>query len=195
MPGSKKGSARQDGLQERIKAIAAEEQGGQLQQRQQGEEGESEGSEEEGEEEDSEAGLEIDSGDDDDDEEEEEQEVEEEGKQGEGSGRQGQGGQQAGAGGSGSEGEEEEGEDMLGAVRRISGSGTSTREEATEGGGLKSAGGALGADVGVGDDEAALCASLFRGANIFLAREVPREPLALVIRCAGNLARSRRVCV
>ena len=52
--------------------------------------------------------------------------------------------------------------------------------------GLSSAGGALGTEVGAGDDEGALCASLFRGVNVFLSREVPREPLALVIRCVTH---------
>ncbi len=47
--------------------------------------------------------------------------------------------------------------------------------------GEKVAGGALGHAVPV-DDDAAVCASLFRGLVFFLAREVPREPLALVIR-------------
>ena len=35
------------------------------------------------------------------------------------------------------------------------------------------------------DDDAALCAALFKGAVVFLAREVPREPLAFVIRWGG----------
>lgn len=43
------------------------------------------------------------------------------------------------------------------------------------------AGGALGVDA---DDDAAVCQHLFRGMVLFLAREVPREPLMFVIRCA-----------
>ena len=34
------------------------------------------------------------------------------------------------------------------------------------------------------DDEASLCGALFRGLVFFLGREVPREALLLVIRCA-----------
>ncbi len=34
------------------------------------------------------------------------------------------------------------------------------------------------------DDESALCEALFRGLVFFLGREVPREALLLVIRCA-----------
>lgn len=34
------------------------------------------------------------------------------------------------------------------------------------------------------DDQSALCGALFRGLVFFLGREVPREALLLVIRCA-----------
>jgi pescadillo protein len=37
-------------------------------------------------------------------------------------------------------------------------------------------------------DEAAVCGSLFRGRIFFLGREVPREPLMLVIRAFGGVA-------
>jgi len=43
------------------------------------------------------------------------------------------------------------------------------------------AGGAAAVDA---DDEASLCGALFRGLVFFLGREVPREALLLVIRCA-----------
>ena len=36
------------------------------------------------------------------------------------------------------------------------------------------------------DDEASLCGALFRGLVFFLGREVPREALLLVIRCADE---------
>ena len=35
-------------------------------------------------------------------------------------------------------------------------------------------------------DESAVCGTLFKGATFFLAREVPQEPLLLVIRCEGE---------
>ncbi|GBF98730.1 hypothetical protein Rsub_11279 [Raphidocelis subcapitata] len=47
------------------------------------------------------------------------------------------------------------------------------------------AGGALGVAP---DDDAAVCAALFRGCVFFLAREVPREPLLFVIRAFGGVA-------
>ena len=43
------------------------------------------------------------------------------------------------------------------------------------------AGGAAALDA---DDEASLCGGLLRGLVFFLGREVPREALLLVIRCA-----------
>ena len=45
------------------------------------------------------------------------------------------------------------------------------------------AGGAAAAGA---DDEASLCGALFRGRVFFLGREVPREALLLVIRCADG---------
>jgi pescadillo protein len=45
--------------------------------------------------------------------------------------------------------------------------------------GEEAAGGALGMDA---EDEASVCGALFKGLVFFLAREVPREPLLLVIR-------------
>ncbi|GIL89722.1 hypothetical protein Vretimale_16621 [Volvox reticuliferus] len=53
--------------------------------------------------------------------------------------------------------------------------------------GTRAAGGALGPDVDP-SDEAALCRNLFRGLVFFLGREVPREPLMLVIRAFGGVA-------
>ncbi|GLI67532.1 hypothetical protein VaNZ11_011746, partial [Volvox africanus] len=53
--------------------------------------------------------------------------------------------------------------------------------------GSRAAGGALGPDVDP-SDEAALCRNLFRGLVFFLGREVPREPLMLVIRAFGGVA-------
>ncbi|KAG1679475.1 hypothetical protein FOA52_011074 [Chlamydomonas sp. UWO 241] len=52
-----------------------------------------------------------------------------------------------------------------------------------DGDGVSVAGGALGVDA---DDEASVCGSLFKGLTFFLAREVPREPLLLVIRAFGG---------
>nr|A8JBB2.1 RecName: Full=Pescadillo homolog [Chlamydomonas reinhardtii] len=49
------------------------------------------------------------------------------------------------------------------------------------------AGGACGPGVDP-SDEAAVCGSLFRGRVFFLGREVPREPLMLVIRAFGGVA-------
>ncbi|KXZ46900.1 hypothetical protein GPECTOR_39g394 [Gonium pectorale] len=53
--------------------------------------------------------------------------------------------------------------------------------------GTRAAGGALGPDVDP-SDEAALCRHLFRGLVFFLGREVPREPLMLVVRAFGGVA-------
>jgi hypothetical protein len=53
--------------------------------------------------------------------------------------------------------------------------------------GTRAAGGALGLDVDP-TDEAAVCRTLFRGLVFFLGREVPREPLMLVIRALGGVA-------
>ena len=47
------------------------------------------------------------------------------------------------------------------------------------------AGGALGVSP---DDDAAICAALLRGCVVFLAREVPREPLLFIIRAFGGTA-------
>ncbi|GAX74298.1 hypothetical protein CEUSTIGMA_g1747.t1 [Chlamydomonas eustigma] len=49
--------------------------------------------------------------------------------------------------------------------------------------GEEAAGGALGMDA---EDEASVCGALFKGLVFFLAREVPREPLLLVIRAFGG---------
>ncbi|KAG2488833.1 hypothetical protein HYH03_012632 [Edaphochlamys debaryana] len=53
--------------------------------------------------------------------------------------------------------------------------------------GTRAAGGALGAGIDPADDDA-LCANLFRGRVFFLGREVPREPLMLVVRAFGGVA-------
>lgn len=53
--------------------------------------------------------------------------------------------------------------------------------------GTRAAGGACGPGVDP-SDEAAVCGSLFRGRVFFLGREVPREPLMLVIRAFGGVA-------
>ncbi|KAG2433092.1 hypothetical protein HYH02_012795 [Chlamydomonas schloesseri] len=53
--------------------------------------------------------------------------------------------------------------------------------------GTRAAGGACGPGVDP-SDEAAVCGSLFRGRIFFLGREVPREPLMLVIRAFGGVA-------
>ncbi|GLC41828.1 hypothetical protein PLESTM_001249900 [Pleodorina starrii] len=53
--------------------------------------------------------------------------------------------------------------------------------------GTRAAGGALGPDVDPSDEEA-VCRNLFRGLVFFLGREVPREPLMLVIRAFGGVA-------
>ena len=45
------------------------------------------------------------------------------------------------------------------------------------------AGGALAVDA---DDDAAVCGALFRGLVFYLGREVPREPLLLVLRAFGG---------
>ena len=45
------------------------------------------------------------------------------------------------------------------------------------------AGGALVVDA---DDDAAVCGALFRGLVFYLGREVPREPLLLVLRAFGG---------
>lgn len=50
--------------------------------------------------------------------------------------------------------------------------------------GEEAAGGALGGGA-TADDPASLAAALFKGCTFFLAREVPRESLMLVIRCEG----------
>lgn len=49
--------------------------------------------------------------------------------------------------------------------------------------GASVAGGAAGVDA---DDDAGVCAALFRGLVFYLGREVPREALLLVIRAFGG---------
>lgn len=51
--------------------------------------------------------------------------------------------------------------------------------------GTRAAGGALGPGIDP-SDEGAVCGSLFRGLVFFLGREVPREPLMLVVRAFGG---------
>lgn len=67
------------------------------------------------------------------------------------------------------------------------GSGGATATAAPDGGGELAgvAGGTLGFSP---DDDAALCGSLFKGCVMFLAREVPREPLLFIIRAFGGVA-------
>lgn len=50
--------------------------------------------------------------------------------------------------------------------------------------GEEAAGGAVGMDA---NDEASVCGALFRGMVFFLSREVPREPLLLVLRAFGGV--------
>ena len=67
-----------------------------------------------------------------------------------------------------------------GASATAGGEGSGDDDEGNDGeAGEQAAGGALGVDV---DDEASVCGALFKGLVFFLAREVPREPLLLVIR-------------
>ena len=49
---------------------------------------------------------------------------------------------------------------------------------------VSAAGGALAVDAG---DDAAVCGALFRGLVFYLGREVPREPLLLVLRAFGGV--------
>ena len=76
------------------------------------------------------------------------------------------------------------------AARRDGGRGASTStpgDSAAVDEGDAAAGGALGVNA---DDDASVCASLFKGLVFFLAREVPREPLLLVIRCGEGKKRA-----
>jgi hypothetical protein len=103
----------------------------------------------------------------------------------------------------GSEGEEEEGssseeeqeasgseqgaeeEEEAGALQ-LSAEARSAGEPSTSGGlpagydGAAAAGGSLG--VVAGDDEGELCGAVLRGCVVYLAREVPREPLLFIVR-------------
>ena len=65
------------------------------------------------------------------------------------------------------------------------GEGDAPQDAAAENGGVSTSAAAAGgaADVDA-SDEASLCGELFRGLVFFLGREVPREALLLVVRCA-----------
>ena len=70
----------------------------------------------------------------------------------------------------------------------ISGAGgdTAPRDTAAGDGEAAASAAAGGAAAVCADDEASLCGALFRGLVFFLGREVPREALLLVIRCANK---------
>ena len=61
------------------------------------------------------------------------------------------------------------------------------QDAAAENGGVSTSAAAGGAAAVDANDEASLCGALFRGLVFFLGREVPREALLLVIRCANAL--------
>ena len=65
--------------------------------------------------------------------------------------------------------------------------GDTTPRDTAAGDGEAAASAPAGGAAAVGaDDEASLCGALFRGLVFFLGREVPREALLLVIRCANE---------
>ncbi len=66
------------------------------------------------------------------------------------------------------------------------GEGEVPQDAAAENGGVSTPAAAGGAAAVGADDEASLCGALFRGLVFFLGREVPREALLLVIRCADE---------
>ena len=66
------------------------------------------------------------------------------------------------------------------------GEGEVPQDAAAENGGVSTSAAAGGAAAVGADDEASLCGALFRGLVFFLGREVPREALLLVIRCADE---------
>lgn len=83
------------------------------------------------------------------------------------------------AGGVGGDSDEDEDDLPIGRVAAAAGQGSDADA------GTRAAGGALGPGIDP-SDEAAVCGSLFKGLVFFLGREVPREPLMLVVRAFGG---------